>query len=349
MCDLVEVYAVLNGFQNQSKMGDAMYDKNENKRIKEEFIEEYVSNKQGDEVIKEFTRNRLNNLFFNKVNVSEEMYQKDASTFTKSEIMQMLMRIQSVSVSTLRGYKTFLTQYTYWATDKGINSTGINMYEEITTDDLASCVPRQVSANRIISEERLDEMLHEMMNPSDQYVILGLYEGIRGENFCELLNLHEEDINVHDKTFYLRDTGRTIHVSARLINYALAAINTYDYDGCAVEGGKIVHANLDRSDDTPIKGRVSSLGNDETKRVLRVTRRVRKLKKYFDNATEISVPRLYVAGFVNKTKAIMQEKNVSFDDVWTFAEMEALYEQYSVDYKNIPYTQIKTRYREYFA
>lgn len=318
-----------------------------NEMVKKDFIEYYIGTiKEGNNaLVITAARHRLESLF-NKMESFENFYNKDCSVFTKEEIMNAFAGIGTFSISTLRGYKSLLTTYTDWAITTGIAVTGINGYTLLnSTEDLVKCVGDDLNEYRLLTEEKLQEMLNNILNPSDQYLVLALYEGIRGEDYKELLNLHEEDIDIKNHKFYLRDTDRTVDVPAQLVHYALEAINTYDYTACKTVGGRMVNANLDPSDVTPIKGRVSSSKTTTQTKVKRVARRIAKLKTFFDDAPEISVPRIYMAGFVNHVKEVMEKSNIEYEEVWQSEEIKPILQQYNVEDNAIVN---RNKYREYF-
>ena len=322
-----------------------------NKEIKQEFIKYYIEqmNENNNQLVVTATKNRLQNLF-EKVEPFENFYKKDCFDFSKTEILNTLASFGSFSVSTLKSNKSFLNMYTQWANLNNIATTGINAYESVTQEDLVRCVGEDANSYRLITEDKLNDVLKQTLNPSDQYLLLGLYEGIRGEDYKELMNLREEDIDTENCTFYLRDTDRTVKVPRKLVNYALDAIHTYEYDGCKREGGRIVAANLNPNDDTPIKGRVSVSTDDTKNRVRRVTRRMRTLKGYFDDAPELSVPRLFMAGFVNKIKKLADDNKVSYNDVWSAQNLENSIMEICQQYGMRPQHtyELKHKYGEYF-
>ena len=69
--------------------------------------------------------------------------------------------------------------------------------------------------SKIISKDVILEWIDQLVNPKDQFILLALFEGIKGKDFCELANLRPED--VHENMVKLC-TGREIEISDRLKN-----------------------------------------------------------------------------------------------------------------------------------
>src|SRR5690606_1173441 len=87
------------------------------------------------------------------------------------------------------------------------------------------------------TREHVIDMADQLVNESDRALLLGLFEGIRGTGFSELLNLEEKDIREKDGIFQVRLNGneRTIEISERLAQMLISAANRSEYNnknGC---------------------------------------------------------------------------------------------------------------------
>ena len=222
-----------------------------------ELKERYIEEKSKEVVVPEYY---LNNKFKN-ISVAEKEYGKDASNFTKSEIIEYYKSLNVHSFESLTVINSTYSQYTQWCLQQNLVVDNQNHYLEIDTDTILSCLNKAVMKLKIVSRETILEWIKPLANPKDQFVILGLFEGIYGDNFCELVNLRPEDVD--GNTLHLC-TGRSIEVSDTLISIiddCIKETNLYLGDNAAprvvpaVYNGYVIKDHPKSSDNTSAFGK----------------------------------------------------------------------------------------------
>lgn len=158
---------------------------------KETFIKEYLRSK----VIIETSLYAI----FKKVKPFEYQFDKDASEFTKDEILSMLRDFRSKSVNSILNYVVVLKHYSRWVT--GI--IGGNDYESIGKADVIDLVNTDI--NGMLSREDIDEIEDQLLNWSDKAIVELLWEGIAGPSMTHIYNLSVENVDFENSVIIIGD------------------------------------------------------------------------------------------------------------------------------------------------
>jgi hypothetical protein len=177
-----------------------------NKELKLQFIKE----KNQEAVL---PNNYLERQFY-KVSSMERELDKDVSNFTVYEIIEYYKLLNLNVLESLIVMNSEFSMYTQWCLQKSLVSDNQNHFLEVTNDVLLGCLNKAVFNMKIISRETILKWVEQLPNPKDQFVLLGLFEGLKGKDFCELARLRLEDID--DNIAHLC-TGRSIKLSDELI------------------------------------------------------------------------------------------------------------------------------------
>lgn len=153
---------------------------------------------------------------FNKVGKYEEELKKDVYDFTVYEIVEYYKILNLSSLEVLAVLNSHLSLYTQWALQENLVKDNQNHFLEIDLEKMKSCLNKVLIERKIVSREQIIEWCEELPNPKDQVVMLGLFEGLKGKDFCDFVNLRPEDVNGNKLTLV---DGRTIIVSNELIKY----------------------------------------------------------------------------------------------------------------------------------
>lgn len=191
-----------------------MYNQNE----KEMYIKEKILTT----VISPYYLNSL----FEKTKIFEEKNKKDVCNFTYYEIVDMYKTWNVISLETLVIVNSQLSMYTKWCMQQAMVIDGQNHFLECTKGTLSECVNTTVAKKKVVTRGQLVNIGKMLNNASDEFMLFALFEGICGKDYCELVNLEWTDFN--EKIVSLC-TGRKIEISARLLELAEIAYNTYDY------------------------------------------------------------------------------------------------------------------------
>ena len=146
---------------------------------------------------------------------------KDVSEFSKKEIETMY--------GSHKKFKTFNTlivkhsQYSRYA--RWFNKN--NKYNLIKRDDLTAFVNVEYRNERIVLREDVLRVVDSMINYMDKLLILGIFEGLKGNRFEDFIN-----IRIHDVDF----KTHTIHIGSRPMKYIKISKELADIiDRCRTE------------------------------------------------------------------------------------------------------------------
>ena len=189
----------------ESEKGKVEY-KFYNTALKIQYIEE-----KSKEVI---IHNNYLECQFNKTNKLESELDKDLSNFTVYEIIEYYKMLNISSLDTLFVMNSQFSMYTQWCLQKNIVKDNQNHFLEMTMEHLKECLNKALVDMKFVSRETVLSWVDQLPNPKDQFVLLGLFEGLKGKDFCELSKLRPEDINRNIASLC---TGREIKLSNRLL------------------------------------------------------------------------------------------------------------------------------------
>lgn len=167
-----------------------------NKEQKEAFIKEYLRSK----VVAKTTLYAL----FKKTEPFETEINKDASVFTREEILNMLAKFKAKSVNSLLNYNIILKHYSRFV----LKEVGTNAYESIVKSDVANFVDN--TANILLTREELDDVEAQLLNWVDKAIVELLWEGVSGPSMNDIYSITEECVKekvlcVNGKEFPMTD------------------------------------------------------------------------------------------------------------------------------------------------
>ena len=151
---------------------------------------------------------------FNKTSKMEEELGKDLSNFTVYEIVEYYKMLNASSFDTLFVMNSQFSMYTQWCLQKSLVKDNQNHFLEMTLEHLKDCLNKVLFKMRFVTRGRILNWVDELPNPKDQFVLLGLFEGLKGKDFCELSKLRPENIKGDIASLC---TGREIKLSNRLL------------------------------------------------------------------------------------------------------------------------------------
>lgn len=151
-----------------------------NQEQKESFIEEYLKSK----VIAETSLYAI----LRKTEPFEMELSKDASDFTKDEIIDMFGRFKAKSINSLLNYCVILKHYSRFVK----NDIGSNAYELIEKADMVGLVDKD--AKILLTREDLDDIEEQLLNWSDKAIVELLWEGIAGPSMNDIFSVSQECI-----------------------------------------------------------------------------------------------------------------------------------------------------------
>lgn len=210
---------------------------------------------------------------FDKIEVFEKRLNKDVCDFTKYEIIDLYKTLNMSSIGSLVVLNSHLALYVQWCLQQNLVFDCQNHFSEINNTILASCINTIVTQNSIITREVLFEWLIKFRNPSDAFIMLALFEGISGKEYCEIAQLKMSDF---DGNRVKLCTGRELDVSPELLSLAEQSNETKIYYSNSGDGKKTMPL---LNEDLIVKG----YPNIQTDDVFQQSRRIyNRVKRNFD-------------------------------------------------------------------
>ena len=179
----------------------------------------------------------------------EKELDKDASAFSVTEVKDMLKRLNFTSIYSCSNFRCQLFKYTQWCISQNIVESYINSYDSTQVGDAVQYVNVIKSKRKMITRKELLSSIEKLNNASDMYAVLGLFEGLNGENRNEIINLRTTDIDKEKCIIHVPEykgekgvkKNRDIKVSEKLVQYAFEAAEMEKYT--ALSGRQVVLAD----------------------------------------------------------------------------------------------------------
>ena len=182
---------------------------------------------------------------FRTTELFEQSLNKDLCNFTTNEIVNMYKTIDYTSYESLIIASNYLGDYTDWCMSQGFVIDSQNHFKELTRDRLSMLVNKAKNDMKVISRERLIEYCMQLPNACDQFILLALFEGLSGKDYCEVWNLKIQDVYQSNNTINVYGRG-TRQFSDKLIKYAIESYEQTEWYSMSRDMIKVV--NLKPSD-----------------------------------------------------------------------------------------------------
>ncbi len=177
---------------------------------------------------------------------------KDCCNFTVNEILSFYKSLNRTSVESLTVMNSILAMYTTWCMQQSLVKDNQNHYSEIPKEKYAECVNKLYIEKTFVTKDQLYGWINELANPSDQFILIGLFEGLCGKEYSELSHLHYSDFNENNE---VKLENRTVKVSNKLKNIAYESARETSYWSLSAEPHEF---KLAETDDTIVKNYVSA-------------------------------------------------------------------------------------------
>lgn len=147
----------------------------------------------------------------------EKKLSKDVCNFTGYEIENMYKTINYATYESLSSLNSNLKRYTGWCQSEGLVIDGLNHYEEFDREQLLGYINKALFNKRIVTRDELLIRIKSLPNYSDAFIVLAIFEGIKGRELSELDGINIEQIKGNEIKL---NSGRTINISDELIELA---------------------------------------------------------------------------------------------------------------------------------
>lgn len=191
----------------------------------EEQKRRFIEKKKSEVTVNKFYLPSL----FNNTAPREQKLDKDCCNWTVNDILSYFRYTDSYAMSTMIVDRCYLSMYCNWCMSELLVEDGQNHWDEITSEMLASCVNTYDLNKAFITREQIDRFLPQLLNPSDKFILEGLFEGLKGKQFKDFITAKKTDIDGNTLHLWNRD----VVISDKLRIFALDSADTFVYKAYA--------------------------------------------------------------------------------------------------------------------
>ena len=275
----------------------------------------------------------------------EKQLEKDACDFTASEIENMFRTLNYCSSGRLNVIKSYFTTYTDWCMGQALVRDFQNHYLELQAADLERMLNKALMEKRCVDREDVINWCMQLENPMSRVIFLGLFEGLKGEQYCELSELKGGDIDFANRTAFIASRGKRVKISKELTNYIEDAIKEKYY--YPMNPNKFERLHLEESD-LVIKDRTNSGGSEARSKINRARKIHNDIKRcfaYLGIEKWMTANAIYMAGVINFAKTEAKKKGMD-PKAYCASCREEFKEKYNYN-MSAPYVFIR-EYSAYF-
>lgn len=165
---------------------------------------------------------------FNKSAEFEQLFNKDICEFSRENISDYYAYIRYSDEYVYSSVNSRLKNYAEWCISENLVPDGCNHFAEFTLLDFGRYINVRLEAQKYMSDEEYERICGTIANKRDEFLFRCLYEFGKSENYCEILELKLEDIDMASRKAFL-PTGRVVTLSERLVIVARIANDELEY------------------------------------------------------------------------------------------------------------------------
>ena len=293
-----------------------------NEELKNEFIKTLINSK----------KNRAKTTF-DKFQKLETKLNKDLSFFTKEEALKALKKCNSKSYKALHDRSIILSEYVNYRL-KVTRSSSENIYKNISTDEIKSCL-NHAEISSYVSYEEIKAYISKLTDYRDKFVLLAIYEGLGARELSDISLLSVKDF---DENSVCINTTK-ITVSPELKEYALKASEMKECErtGRPLNTQYSFILNPERTN-----GDYSTVVNKLNAKA-RVLLRFSKIKDEL-NLLKLTPLTIQKSGFIHNIKQVILLNNISLNDAFKAGMLEEVLLRYD---KRTSVNEMQRMFRNY--
>lgn len=154
---------------------------------------------------------------FNRCEPYEKIAGKDLCNFSTTQIENMFRTMGFVSADSLCVFSSILSTYSSWCLGNGLIEDSQNHYTEMNNRRLYEMINLTQFDLKIVERNEVVNWCSKLNYSMGKVVLLGLFEGICGINFENLLGLTIDDLDMDNNR--VRIEGDWIGISRELANF----------------------------------------------------------------------------------------------------------------------------------
>lgn len=229
---------------------------------------------------------------FEKSFMFEKIKNKDLYNFTTPDIMEFYKFLDIGTLAPLIIYNSNLVKYAQWALNESLIIDGQNHFNELTSDILVNCLNITKTQQSILSYETFMDLINrKIVNDQDKFIFFCLFEGIKGKNYQEIVDMKLSDIDEDNLIIHL-SSGRDVNVSREFIEICKKADKQTIYVGLIgneIERKLVPGAGI-------IKEKSNSQGKDLNRTVYNAI--VRNIASVFELADVVTAKSIRDSGLI---------------------------------------------------
>lgn len=249
---------------------------------------------------------------FNSIQMTEDYFNKDASNFSQLEVIDMLKNFNSKSKKRLKSVCVFLSSYYNWCYDEGMVDNLANPFDSRITDIIIDgLITKEDLEGKFFNREQMLGYKDLILNVSNQFIVYGLYIGIKSE---ELIRLKIEDLDENTASVKL-ESGRVVIVDDLFIKLMKQTNNSEIY----FADGVVKENKFNRYSYSPSKYVLKQCGDNEEGKPISVgalSVRMRTIKAQTGNEF-FTAPNIYKNGAINYIKSRYEEQGITLKTAFT--------------------------------
>ena len=287
-----------------------------------EIKKRYISEKESGIRINPYIMPAL----FEKTAAYEEAAGKDVCNFSASQAAEMLNAFGSHSINSVNVNVSMLKQYTDWCIQQGIAARPQNPYKGISAD---LAFRREYYEKRVWSREQVLACCRDLPDFCDRFILLGLFEGIKGKNYCEFTMMKRADIDSARRTIGLYGRGPCIF-SEELCRLGIKSADEYYYH--TLSGDRSIPFPPD--DDHVIKAQRNAMERaDLFRKGRRVYTALNRIFRFIGADPDMNAQTVAESGMIDMIKRRSRENGMSAQAYLyssSFSEVEKQYDTHIV-------------------
>lgn len=178
---------------------------------------------------------------FNKIEKYENKLGRDLSNFSFFEIETYYKLRNTSSKYALATANSVYANYTTWCLNQGFVTDGQNHYLEFHAKDFDKYLNPVLLDKRVVTRNEILDMIMDIPNPRDQFLILGIFEGLRGKNFMDISTAKMENISEEGGRYYIYlKSERKIEISKELYYLAKDSRDAEKYYSLSGQQKKVI-------------------------------------------------------------------------------------------------------------
>ncbi len=198
-----------------------------NYEIKERFVNEKAS---------EVSNPSYLFYWFRKTYDKEVELNKDLCNWTTYEIIEFYKMVNTSSVNTLMTANCIFAKYTNFCFENNLVIDSQNHFLECTIDIIKGCINKVALNMKIIDRQKIVNLVRQLPNPKDQFILLGTFEFGKSVNNLEILRARFSDMTETSNGATMKLGERVVKISPELVDII---------KNCDVENTYYGYSNID--------------------------------------------------------------------------------------------------------